>query len=146
MEKPYIKYYENKDWLQNEYSTLQKSSREIGNDLHVSYKLIEIWLRKFDIPVRQPISYQASGCTYYRICQERSLVPMGMQVQAFPYDYCIPRFSENLKKYPNVDLGFISVSYQDIDHSSCKQEEQDMWDLHSLLYPRNLKKFKFTKI
>jgi hypothetical protein len=55
--KPYIKYYEDKDWLQNEYSTLQKSSREIGNDLHVSYKLIEIWLKKFNIPVRQPISY-----------------------------------------------------------------------------------------
>lgn len=57
MEKPYIKHYEDKDWLQNEYSTLQKSSREIGNDLRVSYKLIELWLKKFDIPVRKPISY-----------------------------------------------------------------------------------------
>ena len=53
MEKPYIKYYEDKDWLQNEYSTLQKSSREIGNELHVSYKLIEIWLAKFGIPIRE---------------------------------------------------------------------------------------------
>jgi hypothetical protein len=52
--KAYIKYYEDKDWLQNEYSTLQKSSREIGNDLHVSYKLVEIWLKKFDIPIRKP--------------------------------------------------------------------------------------------
>jgi hypothetical protein len=51
--KPYIKYYEDKNWLQNEYSTLQKSSREIGNELHVSYKLIEIWLAKFDIPIRE---------------------------------------------------------------------------------------------
>jgi hypothetical protein len=53
MEKPYIKYYEDKDWLQNEYVTLQKSSREIGNDLHVSYKLIEIWLKQFNIRIRQ---------------------------------------------------------------------------------------------
>jgi hypothetical protein len=53
MEKPYIKYYEDKDWLQNEYITLQKSSREIGNDLHVSYKLIEIWLKQFNIRIRQ---------------------------------------------------------------------------------------------
>ena len=51
--KPYIKYYEDKDWLQNEYITLQKSSREIGNDLHVSYKLIEIWLKQFNIRIRQ---------------------------------------------------------------------------------------------
>jgi hypothetical protein len=51
--KPYIKYYEDKDWLQNEYVTLQKSSREIGNDLHVSYKLIEIWLKQFNIRIRQ---------------------------------------------------------------------------------------------
>ena len=90
--KPYIKYYEDKNWLQNEYSTLQKSSREIGNELHVSYKLIEIWLRKFDIPVRQPIVYQAFCCTDYRTYLERSLVPMGMQVQVYPQDYCIPRF------------------------------------------------------
>ena len=53
MEKPYIKYYEDRDWLQNEYSTLQKSSREIGNELNVSYKLIEIWLAKFGIPIRE---------------------------------------------------------------------------------------------
>jgi hypothetical protein len=52
--KAYIKYYEDKDWLQNEYSALQKSSREIGNDLHVSYKLVEIWLKQFDIPIRKP--------------------------------------------------------------------------------------------
>ena len=93
MEKPYIKYYEDKNWLQNEYSTLQKSSREIGNDLHVSYKLIEIWLKKFNIPVRQPISYQASCCTCYRTCLERSLVPMGMM--AYPQVYFIPDFFKN---------------------------------------------------
>ena len=90
--KPYIKYYEDKDWLQNEYSTLQKSSREIGNDLHVSYKLIEIWLKKFDIPVRQPVIYQAFECIYCKIDQGIALVPMGMQVQVYPQEYCIPRF------------------------------------------------------
>ena len=94
--KPYIKYYEDRDWLQNEYSTLQKSSREIGNDLHVSYKLVEIWLKKFDIPIRKPAIFQASGCTYCKTCQERSLESMGML--AYPWIYCIPRFSENLKK------------------------------------------------
>jgi len=56
MEKPYIKYYQDKNWLQNEYSTLQKSSKQIGKDLHVSYKLIEIWLTKFDIPVRKIVT------------------------------------------------------------------------------------------
>ena len=91
--KPYIKYYEDKNWLQNEYSTLQKSSREIGNDLHVSYKLIEIWLKKFDIPVRQPISYQASGCTCCKIDPEIALVSMGMMASS--QFNCIPDFLKN---------------------------------------------------
>ena len=95
--KPYIKYYEDKDWLQNEYNTLQKSSREIGNDLHVSYKLIEIWLKKFDIPVRQPIYSQASGCTCCKTDQEIALMTMSMM--ACSQIYCIPRFYQNLKNF-----------------------------------------------
>ncbi len=51
--KEYIKFYQDRNWLANEYLTLQKTSKEIAKDLHISYKLVEIWLKNFDIPVRQ---------------------------------------------------------------------------------------------
>lgn len=49
------KKYQNQEWLYNEYVTKNRSSREIGNDLHISYKLVEIWLNEFKIPVRKPV-------------------------------------------------------------------------------------------
>ncbi len=51
--KEYIKFYQDRNWLTTEYLTLGKSSKEIARDLHISYKLVEIWLKNFDIPVRQ---------------------------------------------------------------------------------------------
>lgn len=57
MEKEYIKHYEDKEWLYNEYVTLGNTSKEIGNRMRVSYKLIELWLKKFDIPVRRDYDY-----------------------------------------------------------------------------------------
>lgn len=53
MEKEYIKFYQDKDWLTNQYVTLNKTSKQIGKDLHISYKLVEIWLRNFGIKVRE---------------------------------------------------------------------------------------------
>ncbi len=50
--KEYIKFYQDRNWLANEYLTLQKTSKEIAKDLHISYKLVEIWLKNFDIPIR----------------------------------------------------------------------------------------------
>lgn len=50
--KEYIKFYQDRNWLQNEYSTLKKTSKEIAKDLHISYKLVEIWLKNFNIPIR----------------------------------------------------------------------------------------------
>jgi hypothetical protein len=47
------KLYQDKAFLENEYITLQKTSKQIGKDLHISYKLVEIWLRHYDIPVRE---------------------------------------------------------------------------------------------
>lgn len=51
-QKEYIKFYQDRNWLANEYLTLQKTSKEIAKDLHISYKLVEIWLKNFDIPIR----------------------------------------------------------------------------------------------
>ena len=49
----YVKLYQDRNWLVTEYLTLNKSSKEIAKDLHISYKLVEIWLKNFDIPIRQ---------------------------------------------------------------------------------------------
>ena len=54
MEKfEFKRHYEDKGWLETEYATLKRSSKDIAKELHVSYKLIEIYLAKFDIPLRQ---------------------------------------------------------------------------------------------
>lgn len=47
--------YEDAAWLREQYVTLQRSSKEISKELHVSYKLVEIYLEKFNIPVRQTL-------------------------------------------------------------------------------------------
>lgn len=49
------KSYKDRDYLVNEYVTLGRSSKDIGKDLHVSYKLVEIWLRHYDLPIREQI-------------------------------------------------------------------------------------------
>jgi DNA-binding NarL/FixJ family response regulator len=54
--KKYIKFYQDRNWLVTEYLTLGKSSKEIAKDLHISYKLVEIWLKNFDIPIRVSFS------------------------------------------------------------------------------------------
>jgi hypothetical protein len=41
MDKPFDKKYENKDWLADQLQT--KSPRTISKELHVSYKLINVW-------------------------------------------------------------------------------------------------------
>jgi DNA-binding CsgD family transcriptional regulator len=43
-----MKLHQNKEWLE-EQAALGKSSRDIGKDLSVSYKLVEIYLRKYNI-------------------------------------------------------------------------------------------------
>lgn len=43
------KLYQNKEYLQ-EQTRLGKSSKDISKDIGVSWRLVEIYLRKFDIP------------------------------------------------------------------------------------------------
>ena len=43
------KSHQNKEWLQQQID-LGKTSKEIANELNISYKLVEIYLRKFEIP------------------------------------------------------------------------------------------------
>jgi hypothetical protein len=45
--------YEDGVWLEQQYAGLQRSSKDIAKELHISYKLVEIYLAKFNIPVRQ---------------------------------------------------------------------------------------------
>ena len=47
------KKYQDKNYLVEEYVTKERSSKDIGKELHVSYKLIEIWLKGFGIPVKE---------------------------------------------------------------------------------------------
>ena len=54
MEKfKFTKKYQDRDYLYNEYVTKNRSSKDIGKELHISYKLVEIWLAKYDISIRQ---------------------------------------------------------------------------------------------
>lgn len=46
------KKYQEKAFLEHEYVTLGRNTKDIAKQLHVSYKLIEIWLEKFAIPLR----------------------------------------------------------------------------------------------
>ena len=45
MEKP----HQNKNWLA-EQTAAGLTSKQIGDKLNISYKLVEIYLRQFDIP------------------------------------------------------------------------------------------------
>ena len=45
--------YEDSVWLEQQYAGLKRSSKDIAKELHVSYKLVEIYLTKFNIPVRE---------------------------------------------------------------------------------------------
>jgi hypothetical protein len=49
------KLYQDEAWLTENYVTLQKSSKEMAKSLHVSYKLVEIWLRHYGITIRQAV-------------------------------------------------------------------------------------------
>jgi hypothetical protein len=43
------KLHQQKSWLQSQID-LGKNSKKIANENNISYKLVEIYLRKFDIP------------------------------------------------------------------------------------------------
>lgn len=46
--------YKNKDWLYNQYIILKKSLTQIGRECGVSKYPIGYWLKKHNIPVRDP--------------------------------------------------------------------------------------------
>ena len=50
----FVKKYEDRDYLYNEYVTKDRSSKHIAKDLHVSYKLINLWLLKFGLVKSTP--------------------------------------------------------------------------------------------
>jgi hypothetical protein len=43
------KSHQNKEWLQQQID-LGKTSKEIANDNKISYKLVELYLKKYGIP------------------------------------------------------------------------------------------------
>jgi transposase len=47
------KKYQDQAWLSEQYVGLNRSSKDIAKELHISYKLVEIWLKSFNIPIRQ---------------------------------------------------------------------------------------------
>jgi hypothetical protein len=44
-----LKKHHNKVWLQEQLAA-EKTSKDIAKDINVSYKLIELYLRQFDLP------------------------------------------------------------------------------------------------
>ena len=46
------KPYTDKEWIYNEYVVNNRSARELSKELHVSYKLIQIYVEQFGYPVR----------------------------------------------------------------------------------------------
>ena len=46
------KDYKNKEWLINQYTTLKKSTVQIGKECNVNYGTIIYWLRRFSIKIR----------------------------------------------------------------------------------------------
>lgn len=49
-ETPHPRPYKNAEWLRDQAIEQGKNSREISREQSVSYKLIELYLREFDIP------------------------------------------------------------------------------------------------
>lgn len=47
----YVKYHENYDWMKSQYVDQQKTPKEIGKSLHISYKLVIVWLKKHNLYV-----------------------------------------------------------------------------------------------
>jgi hypothetical protein len=47
------KKYQDQGWLSEQYIVLNRSSKDIAKELHVSYKLVEIWLKSFNIAIRK---------------------------------------------------------------------------------------------
>lgn len=45
-----MKLHQDEEYLRNAINT--QNSREIAKDLHVSYKLVEIYLEKYNIPFK----------------------------------------------------------------------------------------------
>jgi DNA-binding NarL/FixJ family response regulator len=45
------KLHQEKDWLQSQIDS-GKSSKQIANENNISYKLVEIYLSKFNIPFK----------------------------------------------------------------------------------------------
>jgi hypothetical protein len=50
----YVKLYQDRNWLVNEYLTLQKTPKQIAKSVHVSYKLINRWLIDHGLIERTP--------------------------------------------------------------------------------------------
>jgi hypothetical protein len=46
------KNHQNKEWLQEQIS-LGKTAREISKENNISYKLVEIYLRQYNIPFKR---------------------------------------------------------------------------------------------
>ena len=50
----YVKLYQDRNWLANEFLTLRKTPKQIGKSMHVSYKLINRWLIDFGLLIPTP--------------------------------------------------------------------------------------------
>ena len=50
--------YKNKDWLENQYIKLKKSSEKIAKELNVAGTTIRRWLKNLSIPIRTNNHYK----------------------------------------------------------------------------------------
>lgn len=49
MNENYEALYKNKDWLTTKYSQEKLSAKQIGNICHISYKLVNVYLREYGL-------------------------------------------------------------------------------------------------
>ena len=45
----YVKLYEDKAWMNQKWNVEGYNAKQIANELHISVKLVHIWLKKHEI-------------------------------------------------------------------------------------------------
>lgn len=55
------KLYKDRDWLYEQYVVQERSARDLAKELHISYKLVQIYAESFGFPVRNETRVVSSG-------------------------------------------------------------------------------------
>lgn len=91
--------YRNKDWLKNQYRTLNKSIYQIADEENVNGQTILNWMNKFEIPVR-------SKAEWWELDSYRNKITYNDNKKIWS-----KKEIETLKKlYPRTDIGVTDIA------------------------------------